>query len=481
MAVEIKVPSVGESVSKGVLSAWLKQNGDVVREGEEIFELETEKATMAVPAPADGVLEIRVPAGAEVAVDQVVGRVAPAAGPQEARPQPGAEGAAGAAGGAGEEAALRQPGGPEEEGQAPAPLVGGAKREDLSPAVRRLLDEYGLDPHSIRGTGRNGRITREDVLQAARGKKGEAGGEGAAPRIEEPAPEAESGGWARGRQPIPTTAEAFVDEGGEQPAPAAAPAPGPEIAPARPAPAGEAPGAEAPEGGRRERRVPLTALRRRIAENLVRARQSAAHLTTFNEIDMQEVMNVRSEYREEFERAHGVRIGFMSFFVKACCLALKEFPEVNARLEGDDLVYHDYYDIGVAVSTERGLLVPVLRDADRMGFARIEQAIASLARRARERKITPDELIGGTFSITNGGVFGSLLSTPIPNHPQTAILGMHAVQKRPVAVGDQVAIRPMMYVALTYDHRVIDGREAVSFLVRVKQYVEDPRRLLLSL
>jgi 2-oxoglutarate dehydrogenase E2 component (dihydrolipoamide succinyltransferase) len=226
--------------------------------------------------------------------------------------------------------------------------------------------------------------------------------------------------------------------------------------------------------------VPLSALRRRIAENLVRARQSAAHLTTFNEVDMQAVMEIRSRYREEFQQQHGVHIGLMSFFVKACCRALAEFPEVNAMLDGEELVYRHYYDIGVAVSTDRGLLVPVLRDADRMSFAGIERAIASLAERAREKRITPDELAGGTFTITNGGVFGSLLSTPIPNYPQTAILGMHVVQKRPVAVGDQVLIRPMMYVALTYDHRVIDGREAVGFLVRVKRLVEDPYRLLLD-
>ncbi len=428
MAIEIKVPSVGESVSKGVLASWLKGNGETVREGEDVLELETEKATMAVPAPASGVLEIRVQAGQEVTVGQVVGAVEAAPEQPAGEPAPPRQ----------EQAAPAQRPAVEPTAPAAAPSpapAAPAGEPALSPAVRRLAGEYGLDPLRLRGTGHNGRVTREDVLRAAQDR----------PPAERPA------------------------------APAAPASPASPAAPAAPA----TPAAAVP--GRPERRMPLTPLRKRIAENLVRARQSAAHLTTFNEIDLQEVANVRSHYREEFEREHGVRIGFMPFFVKACCQALKEFPEVNTRLEGDELVYQDYYDIGVAVSTERGLLVPVLRGADRMSFAEIEKAIASLAGRAREKKITPDELVGGTFTITNGGVFGSLLSTPIPNYPQTAILGMHIVQKRPVVVADQIVIRPMMYVALTYDHRVIDGREAVGFLARVKQYVEDPRRLLLNL
>ena len=341
MKSEIKVPPVGESVSTGTLANWLKKEGDRVSQGEDLFELETDKATVAVPAPATGVLAILVAPGAEVKIGQVVGSL-----------------------------------------------------DDAAVAALSVV--------------------------------------------------------------------------------AAAPVPPPQATDAQPKPAVPA------TRGSRQRRVPMSAVRRRIAAHLVEAKQAAAHLTTFNDVNMERIIEMRTLYRESFEKEHGVPLGFVSFFVKACCTALKAFPEVNAFIDGSDIVYNDRYDIGVAVSTDAGLLVPVIRDADRLSLVGIEKAIADLAARARSRKILPDELAGGTFSITNGGVFGSLLSTPIPNHPQSAILGMHAIQKRPVAVGEQVAIKPMMYAALSYDHRLIDGREAVGFLVRVKNLVEDPRLLLME-
>jgi len=355
---EVLVPSVGESITQGVLSAWLKQEGEWVEEGEDLFELETDKASVAVPSPAEGVVHIQVPAGQNVEIGQVVGSV-------------------------------------------------------------------------------------------------EVGARKAGARKAEPAPQ--------GAEPPPAEPEA--------PGAAAAPAP------AAAAPAAAGGGGEEPLPG--GRRVPMSPLRKTIAARLLQARQGTALLTTFNEINMERVMALRKAQGESFEKAHGVRLGFMSFFVKACCQALKDFPEVNAWIEGEEIVYHDRYDIGVAVSTERGLLVPILRGADALGFGEIEKRILDLARRARDKRITPDELAGGTFTITNGGVFGSLLSTPLPNYPQSAILGMHAIQERPVAVDGQVVIKPMMYVALSYDHRLIDGREAVQFLVRVKEIVEDPQLLLL--
>lgn len=388
---EIKVPSVGESVTKGVLSAWLVSDGGRVEEGSDLFELETDKATVTVPAPASGTLSIGIAAGAEVAIGSVVGAV-----DTEVKPAETVQ--------------------PHRESAAPSPT--------LSPAVRRIVEESGLDAGTISGTGRGARITKEDALKAAVLKSA-----------------------------------------------------------AQTAPSGHS---------RAQRRVPLSTIRKRTAEKLVEAQRNTAYLTTFSEVDMEAVMRLRARYREEFERAHGVRLGFVSFFVKACCRGLKEFPEVNAMIEGGDILYNDFSDIGVAVSTDRGLLVPVIRGADGMSMAEIEASIADLAARARDKKILPDELSGGTFTITNGGVFGSLLSTPLPNYPQSAILGMHAIQRRPVAVGspesagapdgqgEHVAIKPMMYTALSYDHRLIDGKDAVSFLRRVKELVEDPARLLLE-
>jgi len=385
---DIKVPSVGESVTQGILSSWLKAEGDHVEEGSDLFELETDKATVTVPAPATGSLSISVQAGTEVTIGQVVGAVddemvtAAAAAPREAKSA----------------AATAQ--------KAAAP-------------------------------------------QAA------------------PTPQA---------APAPAPQTIVVQPSAPTPRPAA-----PRPAPTAPRYPADSPPVTLAGGSRR---VPMTTLRKRIAARLVEAQHATASLTTFNEVNMQKITDLRARYREEFERAHGVKLGFMSFFVKACCMALAEMPVVNARIEGDEIVYSETFDLGVAVSTDRGLLVPVIRSADKLGLAGLESAIADLAARARDKKILPDELAGGTFSITNGGVFGSLLSTPLLNYPQSAILGMHTIQRRPVAEqaadGEKVVIRPMMYVALTYDHRLIDGKEAVTFLRRVKELVEDPWRLFIE-
>ncbi len=398
MKEDVLVPSVGESITSGILTAWIKKEGEQVEEGEDLFELETDKATVAVPAPADGSLHILIEEGQEVEIGQVVGDLtvaedtAPSAeAKKEEKPAASAT-----------PTATRS--------SAVAVEVAG-----LSPAVRRIVNEYGLSVTDLKGSGPKGRITKEDALRGAEAKKKTGAAQAAV---------------------VPTS--------------------------------------------ERQTRVPMSRLRQTIANRLVQARHEIALLTTFNEINMENVMALRKRYGEQFEKNHGVRLGFMSFFVKACCQALQRFPGVNGMIDGQEIVYNNFYDIGVAVSTERGLLVPVLRDADMMSFAEIEKTILDLAQRAREKKIAPDELAGGTFTITNGGVFGSLLSTPLPNYPQTAILGMHAIQKRPIAVEDQVVIKPMMYAALSYDHRLIDGREAVQFLVAVKTLVEDPQSLLLD-
>ncbi len=386
MKLEIKVPSVGESVTQGILSSWLKAEGDRVEEGSDLFELETDKATVTVPAPATGTLSITVRAGAEVTIGQVVGAV---------DDEKTAAATAAAAWAAAKGASPKPAPAP---GPAPAPAAVPARAPAPAPA---------------------------------------------------PAPAAPTA-----KSPAPRHAEDSVS-------------PPPPVTPAT--------------GGRR---VPMTTLRKRIAARLVEAQHATASLTTFNEVNMQKISDLRTRYRDEFERAHGVKLGFMSFFVKACCMALAEMPMVNARIEGDEIVYSETFDLGVAVSTDRGLLVPVIKSADKLGLAGLESAIADLAARARDKKILPDELAGGTFSITNGGVFGSLLSTPLLNYPQSAILGMHTIQRRPVAEGaaegEKIVIRPMMYLALTYDHRLIDGKEAVTFLRRVKELVEDPWRLFIE-
>jgi len=415
MATDIKVPALGESVNEATVARWLKKVGDSVAMDDPLVELETDKVTLEVNAPAAGTLaEIAVPEGANVAVGAVLGRIgegaAKAAAP--AKPQPAAAVA---------QAEVKAPA-----AAAPAPAGNVAVLERSGPAVRRLVEENRLDAAAIAATGKDGRLTKGDVLA----------------HLERAAPA------AAGAKPAP--------------APAAAPA-----APRVPR-----------ELGPREERVRMTRLRRRIAERLKEAQNNAAMLTTFNEADMSEVMALRERHRDSFEKKYGVRLGFMSIFVKACIVALREIPAVNAEIAGDDIIYKNHYDIGVAVGTEQGLVVPVVRDADQLNFADIEKTIADFGRRARDGKLSLDELSGGTFTISNGGIYGSLMSTPILNPPQSGILGMHKIQKRPIAVGDRIEIRPMMYLALSYDHRVVDGREAVTFLVRVKECVENPERML---
>jgi 2-oxoglutarate dehydrogenase E2 component (dihydrolipoamide succinyltransferase) len=429
MAVEIKIPSVGESVTEGTIGRWLKTDGAAVMANEPVLEVETDKATQEIVAPAAGTLSIAVKEGEKVAIGTVVGHVDPAGKPVPAKA---------AASAAKPAPAHEAKPAPAAIAAAPA-LVPPADDIPLSPAVRQLLREEGVEASRVTGTGRGGRITKEDVLAHLATRQ--ADGKDGSPRAE----------IARPAQP--------------------------ELPPAAPAPVS----LPATGGRRAETRQRMTTIRQRIAERLLAAQQNAAILTTFNEADMSAVIALRMKYKEAFQKKHAVGLGFMSFFVKATIEALKAFPAVNGRIDGNEIVYHHYYDIGVAVSTEKGLMVPVLRDADRLSFAAIEQGIAELANKARDNKITVQDLQGGTFTITNGGIFGSLLSTPILNPPQSGILGMHTIQKRPVAIDDQVVIRPMMYLAFSYDHRLIDGREAVGFLVRVKECIESPERLLLEI
>jgi 2-oxoglutarate dehydrogenase E2 component (dihydrolipoamide succinyltransferase) len=407
MPVEIRVPTLGESVSEATVAKWLKKVGDTVRMDEPLVELETDKVTLEVNASSAGTIaEITVPQGGNVAVGALLGTItegdaaalksstanankpqAPAAAPVAAAPQ---------------------------QQQAAKPAQ---SNEALSPAVRKMVDDNNLNPAAMSGTGPGGRLTKEDVVN-------------------------------------------YMSQPQAAPAPKAAPAPtGPRTR------------------ADREERVKMTRLRQRIAERLKEAQNTAAMLTTFNEVDMGNLMAARKQYAEAFEKKHGVKLGFMSFFVKACIQALKALPAVNAAISGDELIY----DIGVAVGTEQGLVVPVVRDADQIGFAAIEKTIGDLARKAREGKLSMADLTGGTFTITNGGIYGSLMSTPIINPPQSGILGMHKIQERPMVVNGQVVVRPMMYLALSYDHRIIDGREAVTFLVKVKECLEDPQRLLLEI
>jgi 2-oxoglutarate dehydrogenase E2 component (dihydrolipoamide succinyltransferase) len=390
MQLEIKVPVLPESVAEATLLQWRKQPGEAVRRDENLIDVETDKVVLEVVAPADGVLTaIHKPDGATVHSGELLATLdTEAAAPLAAPPEPVAQ--------------IR-------------PAAGDAL--PASPAARKLAAEQGVQTETLTGSGRDGRVIKEDVLAAV-----------------------------AQRAPTPTA----------------------EVAPQ---PAGERP----------EQRVPMTRIRQRIAERLVQAQRTAAILTTFNEVNMQPVMDLRARHREAFEKSHGVKLGFMSFFVRAAVEALRKFPLVNASIDGADVVYHGYFDIGIAVSSPRGLVVPTLRDAGQMSFADIEKAIADFGRRAGENKLTLEELSGGTFSITNGGIFGSMLSTPILNPPQSAILGMHNIVERPVVEHGQVVVRPIMYLALSYDHRLIDGREAVQFLVAIKQSLEDPARLLLGL
>ena len=423
MTVDITVPALGESVTEATVMRWNKAPGDAVAVDETLVELETDKIAVEVKAEAAGTLaEIAAVEGTDVEVGALLGRLE-----------------------TGDAAAVA----PEPEPQVSRMLLNVSPPP--SPAVRRLLDEHGLDPTEIEGTGKGGRLLKSDVLAAVVARAASAATPAGEPLPPEPSPE-----------PVPSG----------DPPPAPSP---PDPAPAQPAAALAKP--EDP----REERVPMSRLRRRAGERLKLAQDTAAMLTTFNEVDMTAVTALRAAHGEAFEQKHGVRLGLMSFFVKAAVAALVEYPTVNAQIDGDDIVYKRYHDIGVAVSAPRGLVVPVLRDAGRMSFAEVEQAIRAFVVKAREGKLALDDLLGGTFTISNGGVFGSLMSTPIINPPQSAILGMHKVQERPVAVAGAVEIRPMMYLALSYDHRLIDGREAVSFLVRIKDCIEDPQRILLDL
>jgi len=400
MSIELRVPQLPESVSDATILNWHKKPGDPVRQDESLVDLETDKVVLEVPAPQTGVLkEIRFNDGDTVQAEDILGIL---------------------------DAAL------EAATDSEAAEVSN-EVSALSPSVRRLINETGIDPQSIQGSGKHGRILKADV---------------------EAALEAETKTAPR---PAPQTAPAAAER--KRPAPAPIPS---------------------SADGRPEERVPMTRLRKRVAERLVEAQQTAAILTTFNEVNLQAVSDLRARYREAFEKQHEVRLGFMSFFVKAAVEALKQFPVINATVDGTDILYHGYFDIGIAVASPRGLVVPILRDADRLGFATIEKRIKEFGARANEGTLSYDDLTGGTFSITNGGVFGSMLSTPIINPPQSAILGMHSIQQRAVVEKGEVVVRPMMYLALSYDHRIIDGREAVQFLVTIKQLLEDPSRLLLE-
>ena len=440
MTVDITVPALGESVTEATVMRWNKQPGDAVVLDETLVELETDKIAVEVKAEAAGTLsEIAAVEGTDVEVGALLGRL-------EA-----------------DDAAVTAAAEPESS-DARETVSARATVPPPSPAVRRLLEEHGLDPAQIEGTGKGGRLLKSDVLAAVVARAASTARPASEPPPPEPTPE-----------PSPSP----------EPAPSGDPshvASPPASAPARPVPAAVQPeSAPSASAHRREERVPMSRLRRRAGERLKLAQDTAAMLTTFNEVDMTAVTALRAAHGEAFEQKHGVRLGLMSFFVKAAVAALVEYPTVNAQIDGDDIVYKRYHDIGVAVSAPRGLVVPVLRDAGRMSFAEVEQAIRAFVVKAQEGKLALDDLLGGTFTISNGGVFGSLISTPIINPPQSAILGMHKVQERPVAVAGAVEIRPMMYLALSYDHRLIDGREAVSFLVRIKDCIEDPQRILLDL
>jgi 2-oxoglutarate dehydrogenase E2 component (dihydrolipoamide succinyltransferase) len=425
MSSKVVIPPLGESVTEAVLLRWIKNEGDSVAVDDPLCELETDKANVELPAPAAGTLHQLKKAGDTVRIGDTVAEVgagaAKAARPAEKAP---AEKPAPAA------AAKSAPSPAAKPAPAPAPAAAPARTaaevDNLSPSVRRLVKEHGVDPATLQGTGPRGRIVKEDVMAAVGSHAEPSPGKGLA-------------------MPDPQQATSLV-----------------------------------PASGDGTRRVAMTKIRKRIAERLVTAQHTAAMLTTFNEIDMSAVISLREKYKGRFTDLYGVSLGFMSFFARACAVGLKEFPSVNASLEGDDILYHDYVHLGIAVSTERGLVVPVLRHAENMSFGRIESEIKRMAGAAREGKLGLQELGGGTFTITNGGVFGSLLSTPILNPPQSGILGLHAIQKRPIGVDDRIELRPMMYIALSYDHRLVDGKDSVSFLVRVKQLLEDPARLMLE-
>ena len=408
MSIDIKTPTFAESISEGTVAVWHKEVGDAVRRDDVLLDVETDKVVIEIFAPADGVLaEILKPEGETVESEELLGRMEEAQ--ETSAPEPAATKPA-----------------PEAEAAADEEAVDTAAAVGVSPSARKLAAELGVDIARVDGTGKGGRVTKEDVQRA---RDADAQAKGAAPAAEQPA----------------------------------------------------APPEAAAEDARVERRVPMTRLRASIAKRLVEAQRTAAMLTTFNEVDMGPVMALRRKHAQEFQARHGVKLGFMGFFVRTSVEALKRFPAVNASVDGADIVYHGYYDIGVAVSTDRGLVVPVVRDADALGLHQIEDAIAEYGARARDGKLALEEMQGGTFTVSNGGVFGSLLSTPILNPPQTGILGLHKIEERPVVVDGEVVARPMMYLALSYDHRLIDGREAVRFLVTIKELIEDPARILLEL
>jgi 2-oxoglutarate dehydrogenase E2 component (dihydrolipoamide succinyltransferase) len=414
MAIEIRVPTLGESISEATVGKWFKKAGEAVRADEPLVELETDKVTLEVNAPGAGVLsEIAAETGQTVAIGALLGQLS---------------GGAAAAAAASTPAAAPTPAPPAKAAAAPA----SATAMPPAPSAAKIAAENRIDLDAVAGSGKRGQVLKGDVLAAA------AAAASAAPNVVALAP-----------------------------APAPAPAPQPRVS--------------TPDDGAREERVRMTKLRQTIARRLKDAQNTAAMLTTFNEVDMTEVMGMRTRYKDAFEKKHGAKLGFMGFFVKACVQALKEIPAVNAEIDGADLVYKNYYHLGIAVGTDKGLIVPVVRDCDKRSIADIEKAIADLGKRARDGQLKLEELQGGTFTITNGGIYGSLMSTPILNAPQSGILGMHKIQERPVAVAGKVEIRPMMYLALSYDHRVVDGKEAVTFLVRVKEALEDPARLVLDL
>ncbi|MGC1269557.1 MAG: 2-oxoglutarate dehydrogenase complex dihydrolipoyllysine-residue succinyltransferase [Croceibacterium sp.] len=415
MATEVKVPTLGESVSEATIGEWLKQPGDPVKLDEPICSLETDKVAVEVPAPVAGIMGAHaVAVGETVAVGALIATIEDATGagvqtevaPRE-NPQPAAQDPANA--------------------PAAAP-VDPADAATLSPAVRRAVLEHGIDPSAVKGSGKDGRLTKEDVLAAAKAKKD---------------------------------------------------SPAPVVTAAAPAPAAAVAGANA--GERREERVTMTRLRQTIAKRLKSAQENAALLTTFNDVDMSAVMEAREAYKDVFAKKHGIKLGFMSFFAKAACLALKNIPAVNAQMDGDEIIYFNYVDLSVAVSAPNGLVVPVVRNVDQMSFAEIEQAIAGFGQKAKDGTLTMQDMAGGTFTISNGGVFGGLMSTPIINPPQSAVLGLHRIEDRPVVRNGEIVIRPMMYIALSYDHRIIDGREAVTALKTIKEAIEDPMRLLIDL
>ena len=421
MAVEVKIPPMGESITGGLLAAWLVKSGDAVRKGQALFSYETDKVTSEGTAEVDGKITIAVEAGTEVLVNQVVATIeAGAAGNAPSAPAAAAPAAAKTASAAPTPAPKA----------APVAAKSGAAAE-VSPAVRRLSAETGLDPAGVEGSGKAGRVTKGDMLAALAGQT-----------------------------------------------PIRAVAPTATAAPSAAAPSAPAAPVSIPSRDGRTTRKRMSPLRRKIAERLVQAKTETAMLTTFNEVNMAPVMELRKRHGEEFLKKYGVKLGFMSFFVKAAVQAMKEVPAINAQLDGEDIVENNFFDIGVAVGTDKGLMVPVVRDCDQLNFAGIEKAITDFGKRARDGKIQLPELQGGVFTISNGGIYGSMLSTPILNHPQAAIMGLHNIVERPVAENGQVVIRPIMYLALSYDHRIIDGKEAVTFLVKVRQFIEDPQRLL---